>query len=55
MIRQLPSWLEDENPDWEGNYRVKYWEAEWQKIISTMIILTRIEFWMQTLMAFIWI
>jgi len=28
-----PSWLDAENPDWEGNYKVKYWEAEWQKII----------------------
>jgi len=28
-----PSWLDDENPDWEGNYKVKYWEPEWQKII----------------------
>ena len=28
-----PSWLEKENPDWKGNYRVRYWEAEWQDII----------------------
>jgi cysteinyl-tRNA synthetase len=28
-----PSWLEGENPDWAGNYKVKYWEPEWQKII----------------------
>ena len=28
-----PDWLEAENPDWEGNYKVKYWEAEWQNII----------------------
>jgi len=28
-----PSWLDDENPDWEGNYKVKYWETDWQKII----------------------
>lgn len=24
-----PSWLGDENPDWEGNYKVKYWENDW--------------------------
>lgn len=28
-----PSWIDGENPDWEGNYKVKYWEAEWQSII----------------------
>ena len=29
-----PSWLRGENPDWEGNYKVWYWEEEWQAIIS---------------------
>lgn len=28
-----PHWLLDENPDWEGNYKVKYWETDWQNII----------------------
>ena len=28
-----PSWLDAENPDWKGNYKVKYWETEWQSII----------------------
>ena len=28
-----PSWLEEENPDWEGNYKVRYWDPEWQSII----------------------
>jgi len=28
-----PSWLDDENPRWKGNYKVKYWEQEWQQII----------------------
>ncbi len=28
-----PEWLDDENPDWKGNYKVKYWTKEWQKII----------------------
>ncbi|NOX84643.1 MAG: hypothetical protein GXO86_01565 [Chlorobi bacterium] len=28
-----PSWLEKENPDWEGNYKVKYWDKGWQGII----------------------
>lgn len=28
-----PSWIDRENPDWEGNYKVKYWEEGWQNII----------------------
>ncbi len=28
-----PSWLDAENPEWEGNYKVKYWDSGWQDII----------------------
>lgn len=28
-----PDWLEEENPDWEGNYKVQYWDNNWQDII----------------------
>jgi cysteinyl-tRNA synthetase len=28
-----PSWIDGENPDWPGNYKVRYWEKEWQDII----------------------
>lgn len=28
-----PSWMDSENPHWEGNYKVRYWEPEWQSII----------------------
>ncbi len=28
-----PFWLEKENPNWEGNYKVRYWEKDWQNII----------------------
>ncbi|UII24756.1 endo alpha-1,4 polygalactosaminidase [Fulvivirga maritima] len=28
-----PDWIENENPDWEGNYKVKYWQPEWQAVI----------------------
>lgn len=28
-----PDWLAQENPNWPGNYRVRYWEQEWQNII----------------------
>ncbi len=28
-----PDWFEQENPNWPGNFLVKYWEEEWQNII----------------------
>ncbi len=28
-----PSWLGRENPNWEGNYIVHYWDRDWQNII----------------------
>lgn len=28
-----PSWLDEENPDWPGNYKVRYWDPGWQAII----------------------
>jgi cysteinyl-tRNA synthetase len=28
-----PAWLDAENPDWPGNFKVKYWNPEWQGII----------------------
>lgn len=28
-----PDWLGAENPDWEGNFKVHYWELEWHNII----------------------
>lgn len=28
-----PNWLDTENPDWSGNFKVKYWDKDWQKII----------------------
>lgn len=28
-----PSWMAAENPDWPGNYKVRYWDADWQGII----------------------
>lgn len=28
-----PGWLQSENPDWPGNYKVKYWDPDWQTII----------------------
>jgi len=28
-----PAWLGLENPDWEGNYKVRYWMKGWQDLI----------------------
>ena len=28
-----PAWLGAENPDWAGNYKVKYWDTDWQNIV----------------------
>jgi len=28
-----PAWLLDENPNWPGNYKVRYWDTEWHAII----------------------
>ncbi|MBN2202190.1 endo alpha-1,4 polygalactosaminidase [bacterium] len=28
-----PSWLGHENPDWEGNFRVAYWDSGWREIV----------------------
>jgi len=37
LTAAAPAWLGAENPEWKGNYRVKYWQAEWQKLILTAI------------------
>jgi cysteinyl-tRNA synthetase len=28
-----PSWLAGENPEWQGNFKVRYWDPTWQSII----------------------
>lgn len=30
---EKPVWLDKENPNWKGNFKVKYWEPSWQSII----------------------
>lgn len=32
-----PDFIDKENPDWKGNYKVKYWLPEWQEIIIKRI------------------
>ncbi len=31
--KNAPSWLDEENTNWSGNYKVRYWEKSWQSII----------------------
>jgi len=28
-----PAWLGPENPDWPGNYKVRFWHTDWQDIV----------------------
>jgi cysteinyl-tRNA synthetase len=28
-----PSWMAGENPDWDGNYKVRYWKSEWKAVL----------------------
>lgn len=28
-----PTFLKEQNPNWEGNYKVEYWNKEWQQLI----------------------
>lgn len=28
-----PSWLADENLRWQGNFRVRYWDRDWQRLL----------------------
>ena len=28
-----PQWLGPENPEWKGNYKVRYWNMDWQRTV----------------------
>lgn len=30
---KAPPWIERENPEWKGNYRVRYWDSAWRDIL----------------------
>jgi len=32
-LDDAPDWLQEENPNWLGNYKVDYWHEDWQQII----------------------
>ncbi len=31
--KKPPSWMAGENPNWPGNYKVRYWDSGWQAVI----------------------
>ncbi len=37
LTAAAPAWLGAENPEWKGNYRVRYWNAEWQTIMLAAV------------------
>lgn len=37
LTRSAPKWLGHENPAWKGNYRVNYWDQEWQALILSSV------------------
>jgi cysteinyl-tRNA synthetase len=37
LTAAAPAWLGAENSEWKGNYRVKYWNSEWQKLMLAAI------------------
>ncbi len=34
---EAPSWLEEENGSWRGNYPVHYWEPAWQELVHRYV------------------
>jgi cysteinyl-tRNA synthetase len=32
-LREPPKWLDPENPDWPGNFMVRYWDSDWQVLL----------------------
>jgi cysteinyl-tRNA synthetase, unknown class len=33
LTAAAPRWLSEENPEWRGNYLVRYWDNDWQALI----------------------
>lgn len=33
-----PVFLDKENPNWKGNFKVKYWHSDWQKIVFDSLL-----------------
>ena len=37
MGNTTPVWLDRENPEWKGNYKVKFWNETWQAIVYNQL------------------
>ncbi len=37
LTAAAPAWLGRENPEWKGNYRVEYWQADWQRLMLAAV------------------
>jgi cysteinyl-tRNA synthetase len=37
LTSTAPPWLLNENPEWHGNFRVRYWKPDWQKLILAQV------------------
>jgi len=37
LTSTAPPWLLNENPEWHGNFRVRYWKPDWQKLILSQV------------------
>ncbi len=35
--RRRPSWILAENPEWRGNYPVRFWDPEWNQIVDARV------------------
>lgn len=33
LTAEAPDWLGRTNPDWRGNYKVRYWDSDWRKTV----------------------
>ncbi len=37
LTPEAPHWLGKENAEWHGNFRVRYWESDWQQLILSQV------------------
>ncbi len=37
LTDEAPDYLAPQNPDWPGNYKVRYWDSDWQEIIFSYL------------------
>jgi cysteinyl-tRNA synthetase, unknown class len=37
LTNSAPTWLEEANPEWCGNYLIQFWHPDWQAIVMAML------------------